>query len=291
MSAFRLAALAVAALQIGAARAHHSFAPVYDSTRTIDVSGTVTAFRLVNPHAMFALDVAGDAGETVQWTVELDGRTNLSSYGWNDATIVVGERIRVTGNPTHTGSPRMWFLSLQRADGSVLRRPIAERILGTLEEERKQLVEQRRQAPQPESSPQAEDPPGLVTVQSKYSVADTVKRFEDAVTAAGWMVFARLDHAAAAEKYEQKLLPRTVVVYGNPATGTANMVTAPTLAIDIPPRALVWQDEQGKVWLSYNSATYLVGTIYARHGVMPLAPQRVQAYAEFLEETVRRATR
>jgi uncharacterized protein (DUF302 family) len=136
----------------------------------------------------------------------------------------------------------------------------------------------------------AADPPGLVTVPSKYSVEDTIKRFEDAVTAAGWMVFARLDHAAAAEKYKQKLLPRTVIVYGNPAAGTANMVTAPTLAIDLPPKALVWQDDQGKVWLSYNSAAYLSETIYPRHGVKPLSPDRLDAYAKFLKETAQKAT-
>lgn len=133
----------------------------------------------------------------------------------------------------------------------------------------------------------AADPPGLVTVQSKHSVEDTIKRFEDAVTAAGWMVFARLDHAAAAEKYKQKLLPRTVIVYGNPATGTANMVNSPTLAIDIPPKVLVWQDEQGKVWLSYNSADYLFETIYARHGVKPPAPEK---YVNFLKELAQKAT-
>ena len=60
----------------------------------------------------------------------------------------------------------------------------------------------------------AADPPGLITVPSNNSVADTIQRFEDAVKASGWMVFTRLDHAAAAEKYQQKLLPRTVIVYG-----------------------------------------------------------------------------
>ena len=72
----------------------------------------------------------------------------------------------------------------------------------------------------------------LVTVPSHSTRLRTrIRRFEEAVTAAGWMVFARLDHAAAAEKYKQKLLPRTVIVYGNPGLGTANMVAAPTLAI------------------------------------------------------------
>ena len=133
-------------------------------------------------------------------------------------------------------------------------------------------------------------PPGLVTVPSKYSVEDTIKRFEDAVAAAGWMVFARLDHAAAAEKYKQKLLPRTVIVYGNPGAGTANMVTVPTLAIDIPPKALVWQDDQGKVWLSYNSPAYLSETIYPRHGVKPFTPDRLENSTKLAREIAQKAT-
>jgi uncharacterized protein (DUF302 family) len=136
----------------------------------------------------------------------------------------------------------------------------------------------------------AADPPGLVTVASHNSVAETIQRFEDAIKSKGWMVFTRLDHAAAAEKYEQKLLPRTVIVFGNPRTGTANMVKAPTLAIDLPPKALVWQDDQGKVWLSYNSAQYLLDTIYARHGVAAQSSYRVEALAEFLKEVAEKAT-
>ena len=137
----------------------------------------------------------------------------------------------------------------------------------------------------------AADPPGLITVPSNNSVADTIQRFEDAVKASGWMVFTRLDHAAAAEKYQQKLLPRTVIVYGNRASGTANMVKVPTLAIDIPPKALVWQDDQGKVWLSYNSAAYLSETVYARHGVPPNPPDGVGRYAKLLEDWANRATK
>jgi uncharacterized protein (DUF302 family) len=137
----------------------------------------------------------------------------------------------------------------------------------------------------------AADPPGLITVPSNNSVGDTIQRFEDAVKASGWMVFARLDHAAAAEKYQQKLLPRTVIVYGNPALGTANMVKVPTLAIDIPPKALVWQDDQGKVWLSYNSPTYLSETIYARHGVPPIPPDGITRGNKLIEDWANKATK
>ena len=86
-----------------AAPAHHSFSPVYDGTRTVTVAGVVAVFRLVNPHALMAIDVTDDAGKVVTWEVEFDGRLNLTNGGWNDATIAAGEKLRVTGNPTHRG--------------------------------------------------------------------------------------------------------------------------------------------------------------------------------------------
>jgi uncharacterized protein (DUF302 family) len=111
---------------------------------------------------------------------------------------------------------------------------------------------------------------GLITVQSHYSVKETIARFEKAVRAKeslGFMVFTEIDHAAAARKFGLKMLPRTVIVFGNPKLGTPVMVKTPTLAIDVPPKALVWEDDQGKVWLTYNSAEYLGNVIYARHGL------------------------
>jgi uncharacterized protein (DUF302 family) len=108
---------------------------------------------------------------------------------------------------------------------------------------------------------------GLITKPSKYSVPDTIERFEVAVKAKGWIVFTELDHAAAATKVGLQLRPRTVVVFGNPKLGTGPMQKAPTLAIDNPLKALVWQDDQGKVWLTYNSADYQVSYIYPRHGL------------------------
>ena len=109
------------------ARAHHAFAPVYDINRTVSVEGTVTEFRLVNPHASMTLDVTDDEGNTVEWTVDFDGRVNLIVGGWTDDTIMAGETITVFGNPTHADSPRMFFTRLVREDGSELLRPIFER--------------------------------------------------------------------------------------------------------------------------------------------------------------------
>ena len=110
---------------------------------------------------------------------------------------------------------------------------------------------------------------GLITKESRYSVSETIERFKTAVKskeANGFMIFTEVDHAAAAKKFGLELLPRTVIVFGNPKLGTPAMQKTPTLAIDVPPKTLVWQDEQGKVWLTYNSSEYLSGTIYPRHG-------------------------
>jgi len=101
---------------------------------------------------------------------------------------------------------------------------------------------------------------GAITKPSKYSVNETVARFEAAVKqkeAAGFMVFTEIDHAAAARKFGFDMRPRTLILFGNPKVGTPAVVKTPLLAIDLPPKALVWEDDQGKVWLSYNSADYL----------------------------------
>jgi Family of unknown function (DUF6152) len=102
------------------AGAHHSFSAVYDDKRTISVTGIVTEFRFVNPHALMAVNVADDAGKTVKWTVEFAGRLNLSEVGWTADSIKSGERVTVTGNPAHSIPARMSFLRLVRADGTVL---------------------------------------------------------------------------------------------------------------------------------------------------------------------------
>jgi len=127
----------------GSAMAHHSFSPVYDGDRTVTVSGVVTEFRFVNPHAHMALDVTDDAGHVTQWKVEFDGRLNLTNVGWNDDTITVGEHLIVTGNPTHTGSSQMFFTRLERNDGSVMAR--GGNRIQSIEDERRQRIEQRRQ--------------------------------------------------------------------------------------------------------------------------------------------------
>jgi uncharacterized protein (DUF302 family) len=130
---------------------------------------------------------------------------------------------------------------------------------------------------------------GLITKPSRYPVKETVARFEAAVKdkeSLGFMVFTEIDHAAAAKKFGLEMRPRTVIVFGNPKFGTPVMVETPTLAIDVPPKALVWEGDQGKVWLSYNSAEYLGKVIYARHGLAdpPSTPKLaagLKAFADY----------
>ena len=83
--------------------------------------------------------------------------------------------------------------------------------------------------------------------------------------------------------------PRTLIVYGNPKVGTPSVIKTPLLAIDLPPKALVWEDDQGKVWLSYNSADYLFNTIYARHSAE--APPATAPIAKLLDEMSDQATK
>jgi DNA/RNA endonuclease YhcR with UshA esterase domain len=125
--------------------AHHAFSPVYDNKRTVTVSGVVTQFRFVNPHAFLHLDVTDDTGTMVKWTVEFAGRLNLSEIGWTADSLKAGERVTVTGNPTHTPSQQMAFVKIVKADGSVLL-PAAAQRADTLEEERRERA--RRRNPQ-----------------------------------------------------------------------------------------------------------------------------------------------
>jgi len=134
----------VLALSATGASSHHAFSPVYDDKRVITVVGVVTQFRFVNPHAMMSMNVTDEAGKVVSWTVEFAGRLNLSGVGWTADSIKAGERVTVTGNPTHTGSQRLFFRRLVRADGTELL-PAAAQRLSAIEEERRQRTLQRNQ--------------------------------------------------------------------------------------------------------------------------------------------------
>jgi len=106
-------------------------------------------------------------------------------------------------------------------------------------------------------------PEGLTTLKSEHSPAQTVARLEAAVQAKGLTVFARIDHAAGAAAVGLALRPTVLVIFGNARGGTPLMQARQTAGIDLPLKALVWQDEAGATWLSYNEPAWLA----ARHGV------------------------
>lgn len=116
---------------------------------------------------------------------------------------------------------------------------------------------------------------GLVTRPSTHTARETVTRFAAAVREAGWVVFTEIDHAAAANAVGMQLQPRTVVLFGNPSTGTPPMRAAPTLAIDLPMRVLIWQDDAGRAFVTRSTGRDIGERVFARHGLdLPADAQR-----------------
>ena len=105
--------------------------------------------------------------------------------------------------------------------------------------------------------------PGLTTIRSHRSARETMNRLEAAVKAKGMTVFARIDHAAGASAVGMPLNATEVLVFGNARGGTPLMQSVPTIGIDLPLKALVWQDASGETWLSYNDPAWLA----QRHGL------------------------
>ena len=103
---------------------------------------------------------------------------------------------------------------------------------------------------------------GLIAIKSPHSAAVTMNRLEDIVKQRGLNVFARVDHAAGAAKVGKTLRPTEVLIFGNPQGGTPLMECAQSAGIDLPLKALVWEDASAQVWLGYNDPAYLA----QRHG-------------------------
>ena len=112
-------------------------------------------------------------------------------------------------------------------------------------------------------TPLAHADSGIVTKASKRSVKDTIDCLETTLGAKGLTIFARVDHAGGATKAGLSLGPTELLIFGNPKMGTHLMTSNPTAGLDLPMKALAWQDADGKVWLSYNDPAYVAG----RHGV------------------------
>jgi uncharacterized protein (DUF302 family) len=127
---------------------------------------------------------------------------------------------------------------------------------------------------------------GLVVVKSPYSAKDTMNRLEEIVKKRGLNVFARIDHAAGAAKIGKVLRPTEVLIFGNPQGGTPLMECAQSAGIDLPLKALVWEDATSQVWLGYNDPAFLA----QRHGVAqcPVVENLRKALAGIAETTVAR---
>ena len=100
---------------------------------------------------------------------------------------------------------------------------------------------------------------GLITVRSQYPVPETLDRFEAAAKTLDLKIFARIDHAKGAVSVGQQLRPTELLIFGNPKVGTGMMSSNQLAGIDLPLKALAWQDAEGVVWLSYTRPDYLFG--------------------------------
>jgi len=127
---------------------------------------------------------------------------------------------------------------------------------------------------------------GLITIPSSIGPKDTMNRLEVAVKAKGLTVFARIDHAAGAAEVGMSLRPTELLIFGNARGGTPLMLAGQTIGIDLPLKALVWQDEAGSTWLSYNDPAWLA----KRHGLGHEVDAAASAIAAALSGVARMAT-
>jgi len=104
---------------------------------------------------------------------------------------------------------------------------------------------------------------GMINKPANHSVDETVGKLRSILQAKGITLFALIDHSGEAEKVGMKMRPTKLMIFGNPKAGTPLMLAAPSSAIDLPLKILVWEDAEGKVWISYNSPAYL----QERHGI------------------------
>jgi uncharacterized protein (DUF302 family) len=112
---------------------------------------------------------------------------------------------------------------------------------------------------------------GIVDKPSNHSVEQTVDRLKNILQSKGVALFALVDHSGEAEKVGMKMRSTKLLIFGNPKAGTPLMLAAPSSAIDLPLKILIWEDAGGKVWVSYNSPAYL----QERHGLPPELLQNI----------------
>jgi uncharacterized protein (DUF302 family) len=98
---------------------------------------------------------------------------------------------------------------------------------------------------------------GLIDIPSNHSVDETVEKLKGVLQAKGVTLFALVDHSGEAAKVDMKMRPTKLLIFGNPKGGTPVMLAAPSIAIDLPLKILIWEDAEGKVLVTYNSPAYL----------------------------------
>ena len=123
----------------------------------------------------------------------------------------------------------------------------------------------------------------MIHLGSVHSVLETLARLETIIQGKGLTILAKIDHSGDAAQAGLSLRPTQLIIFGNAKSGTPLMVASPSVAIDLPLKALVWQDDDGKVWLSYNSPDYLK----ERHGIPDNLLQKIAGIGPICAEAVR----
>jgi len=126
---------------------------------------------------------------------------------------------------------------------------------------------------------------GLISVKSSHDVKVTADRLETILNQKGMKVFIRINHSAGAQKLGKELRPTELIIFGNPKVGTPLMQCSQSVGIDLPQKALIWQDDKGLVWLSYNDPNYLA----QRHGLSACA-EVIQKVEKALSNFAKAAT-
>ena len=123
---------------------------------------------------------------------------------------------------------------------------------------------------------------GMIHLSSPYPFSETINRLESLLQAQGLIVFCRIDHSGAAEQAGLKMPPTQVIVFGSPKGGTPLMIASPSVGIDLPLKALIWEDGGGKVWVSYNTPEYLK----QRHGIPDELLKNIAGIGPLLQKVV-----
>ena len=127
---------------------------------------------------------------------------------------------------------------------------------------------------------------GLISIRSNYSVSETVNRIASIAGSKGLMIFSRIDHSGNASQQGLQLRPTELIIFGNPKAGTFLMQDEQTSGIDLPLKALAWEDASGKVWLSYNDVDWIA----QRHNLTEKSKSITKAIKDVMELICHEAT-